>query len=268
MQETRKPQEMSLKMHRKSSSTHSSAPGLWPSQTHFNKATSYFLSQTRTLVRDAGNCCSAVSKETCSPSATPVLTDISASWTILTERRTSPQCGLVAAFQHLQVFQHYLCSLGFDFHSTPLIEILSLSIRGKGLSLQDSARQLQLRAGSPEPNQTLPAPPCLHPAPKHWGAFQKAKPQVSYRMAPPKETRMQVLILAQPLAGSDAVAAEAELHTGCKSQWRQRQNSRTVQPCCTSTASSTLASQLKPNAHLHVQAGDRSVTTCRQVTQS
>lgn len=184
------------------------------------------------------------------------------------ERRTSPERGLLVGFQHLQVFQHYLCSLGFDFHTTPLIEILSLSVGGKGLGLQDSACQLQLRTGSPEPNQTLSAPPCLHPAPKRWGTFQKAKPQVSYGMAWPKETRTHVLILAQPLAGSDTVAAAAELHAGCKSQLSQWQNRWTVQPCCTSTASSTLASQLKPSLHLCVQAGDRNVTTCRQVTQS
>lgn len=165
---------------------------------------SYFLSQARTLVRDISNCgelflgcCSAVSKETGLSSATPVWTDISASWTILVERGTSPESGLLVAFQPLQVFWHYLHSLGFDFHTTPLTEILSPSMEGKGPSLQDSARQLRLRTGSPEPNQTLPAPPCLQPAPKCWGAFQKAKPQVSYRMAWPKETRTQVLILAQ-----------------------------------------------------------------------
>lgn len=200
-------------------------------------ATSYFLSQARTLVRDASNCgdlflgcCSAVSKETGSSSAAPVLTDTSASWIVLVERRTSPEYGLFVAFQHLQVFQHYLCSLGFDFHTTPLIEVLSPSVGGKGLGLQDSAHQLQLRTGTPEPNHTLPALPCLHPAPKRWGAFQKAKPQVSYEMARPKETKTQVLFLAQPFAGSDTVAAEAELHAGCKSQLTQWQNSQTVQP--------------------------------------
>lgn len=187
-------------------------------------------------MRDAGSCedlalgyCSAVSKETGSPSATLVRTNISASWSVLVERRTSPQQGLLVAFQHLQVFQHYLCSLGSDFHTTPLIEILSLSMGGKGL--RDPARQFQLRTGNPEPNQTLPAALRLHPAPKRRGAFQKAKPQVSYGMAGPKETRTQVLILAQPLAGSDRAAAEAELRTGCKSQLRQWQNNQTVQPC-------------------------------------
>lgn len=90
------------------------------------------------------------------------------------ERRTSPQHGLLVAFQHLQVFHHYLCSLGFDFHTTPLIEILSLSMGGKGL--WDSAGQLELRTGNPEPNQTLPAVLRLHPVPKRRGAFQKAKP--------------------------------------------------------------------------------------------
>lgn len=159
-------------------------------------ATSYFLSQARTLVRDASSCgdlflgcCSPVSEETGSSSAAPVLTDISASWTVLAERRTSPECGLLVAFQHLQAFQHYLCSLGFDFHTTPLIEVLSPSMGGKGLGLQDSAHQLQLRTGTQSqttlslhrrvsiqrPNAGGPSRRQSHKCPTRWPGQKKQK---------------------------------------------------------------------------------------------
>lgn len=55
-----------------------------------------------------------------------------------------------------------------------MIEILSLPIGGNDLDLQDSAHQLQLKTGSPDPNQILPEAPRLHPLPKYHGVFQKA----------------------------------------------------------------------------------------------
>lgn len=82
-----------------------------------------------------------------------------------------------------------------------------------GLSLPAPVQDRESRA-RPNSSCTTTSPPST----QMLGCFPAGKATSVLRMAWPKETRTQVLILAQPLAGSDTVTTETELQAGCRSQ--------------------------------------------------